>query len=193
MSNPPKILAFAGSAREASFNKKLVQIAANGARKAGAEVTYIDFRDFPIPLFDQDLEAAEGMPPYAQKLKELFLTHQGLLIASPEYNSTISPLLKNAIDWVSRPAPGEPMLAAFSGKVAGIMSTSPGALGGLRGLAQLREMLGNISIIVLPEQKALPQAFDAFTETGLLKDPAQQESVENIGAKLAQMLIKLQA
>lgn len=191
MSNPPKILAFAGSAREGSFNKKLVQIAATGARKAGAEVTYIDLRDFPIPLFDQDLEAAEGMPRYAQELKSLFLAHQGLLIASPEYNSTISPLLKNAIDWVSRSAPGEPMLAAFSGKVVGIMSASPGALGGLRGLAQLREMLGNISMIVLPEQKAIPQAMEAFTESGTLKDPQQQQAVEKIGAKVAQMLAKL--
>ncbi len=193
MSNPPKILAFAGSAREGSYNKKLAQIAANGARKAGAEVTYIDLRNFPIPLFDQDLEAAEGKPPYARELKNLFLAHQGLLIASPEYNSTLSPLLKNAIDWVSRPDPGEPMLAAFSGKVAGIMSASPGALGGLRGLFPLREMLSNISVIVLPDQKAISQASDAFTESGMLKDPKQQEGVENIGAKVAQMLAKLNA
>jgi NAD(P)H-dependent FMN reductase len=146
-----------------------------------------------MPLFDQDLEAAEGMPKAAQELKSLFFAHQGLLIASPEYNSTISPLLKNAIDWVSRPGPGEPMLAAFSGKLVGIMSTSPGGLGGLRGLAQLRELLANISMTVLPNQIAIPQAFEAFTESGTLKDPQKQTAVENIGANVAQMLTKLNA
>src|SRR5215510_12287566 len=110
----PRILAFAGSLRRDSFNKKLVPIAARGAREAGAEVTLIDLKDFPLPLFDQDLEAERGMP----KLKQLFIDHDGLLIAAPEYNSSITPVLKNAIDWVSRPAPGEPSLVAFRGKVA---------------------------------------------------------------------------
>src|SRR4028118_1141851 len=122
MTNPPKILAFAGSAREASYNKLLVKIAAEGARAAGAEVTYLDLRDLPIPLFDEDLEAKEGIPENARKLKELMMAHQGLLIASPEYNGSITAVLKNAIDWASRPASSdEPMLACFSDKVAAIM------------------------------------------------------------------------
>jgi chromate reductase, NAD(P)H dehydrogenase (quinone) len=101
-----RILAFAGSLRRESFNKKLVPIAAKGARDAGAEVTLISLEDFPLPLFDQDLEARQGMPENGMKLKQLFIDHDGLLIASPEYNSSITAVLKNAIDWVSRPAPG---------------------------------------------------------------------------------------
>jgi len=118
----PRILAFAGSTRRESFNKKLVAIAAQGARVAGAEVTLIDLKDFPLPLFDQDLEAEHGMPENGKKLKKLFIDHDGLLIASPEYNSSFPAVVKNAIDWVSRPAPGEPSLVAFRGKVATLMS-----------------------------------------------------------------------
>src|SRR6202051_3583545 len=103
----PRILAFAGSLRKDSYNKKLVQIAAQAARGAGADVTYIDLRDYPLPIFDEDLEKASGMPANGQKLKTLFIEHDGLLIAAPEYNSSITAVLKNTIDWVSRPAPGE--------------------------------------------------------------------------------------
>ena len=102
MSNAPRILAFAGSAREESFNKRLVRVAAAGAEAAGVACTVLDLRDFPLPIYDGDLEAAEGLPENAKRLRELFLAHQGLLIASPEYNSSISPLLKNTLDWVSR-------------------------------------------------------------------------------------------
>ena len=147
----PRILACAGSTRRESFNKKLVAIAAQGAREAGAEVTLIDLKDFPLPLFDQDLEAEQGMPENGKKLKKLFIDHDGLLIASPEYNSSFPAILKNAIDWVSRPAPGEPSLVAFRGKVATLMSASPGALGGLRGLVHVRSILGNLGVIVLPD------------------------------------------
>ena len=147
----PRILAFAGSLRRESFNKKLVPIAAKGARDAGAEVTLIDLADFPLPLFDQDLEARQGMPENGKKLKQLFIDHDGLLIASPEYNSSITAVLKNTIDWVSRPAPDEPSLVAFRSKVATLMSASPGALGGLRRLVHVRSILGNIGVIVLPD------------------------------------------
>lgn len=106
----------------------MVQIAAAGAKSAGAEVTYLDLRDLPLPLYDEDLEAQEGLPTNARTLKDLMISHQGLLIASPEYNSSLTAVLKNAIDWASRPAPNEAPLAAFAGKVATIMSASPGAL-----------------------------------------------------------------
>ena len=191
MSNTPKILAFAGSTREASYNKLLVKIAAAGARAASAEVTYVDFRDLPMPIFDEDLEAREGMPENARKFKELMIAHQGFLIASPEYNSSVTPVLKNAIDWASRPQPGEPGLVAFTDKVAAIMSTSPGALGGLRGLVHLRSILGNINVFVLPDQKAIPKAYEAFNTDGTMRDPKQQESIENLGAKLSNVLAKL--
>ena len=191
MTNRPKILAFAGSTRAASYNKLLVKVAAAGARAAGAEVTYVDLYDLPLPLFDEDLEAKEGIPENARKLKELMVAHDGFLIASPEYNSSVTAVLKNAIDWVSRPAPGEPGLVAFTDKVAVIMSTSPGGLGGLRGLVHLRSILGNINVFVLPDQKAIPQAFGVFNADGTMKDPKQQESVENLGAKLSNVLSKL--
>jgi chromate reductase, NAD(P)H dehydrogenase (quinone) len=187
----PRILAFAGSTRPESFNKKLVPIAAKGARDAGADVTLIDPKDFPLPLFDQDLETEHGMPENGKKLKTLFIAHDGLLIASPEYNSSITGVLKNAIDWVSRPAPGEPSLVAFRGKVATLMSASQGALGGLRALVHVRSILGNIGVIVLPEQIAVPKAQEAFTPDGSLKDPKQQAAIEGLGNTLVSFLMKL--
>jgi chromate reductase, NAD(P)H dehydrogenase (quinone) len=187
----PHILAFAGSARRDSFNKKLVKIAVAGAKAAGAEVTYLDFRDLPLPLYDADLEESEGLPANALKLKAMMKAHQGWLIACPEYNSSITPLLKNAIDWGSRPEPGEPPLACFTGKVAMLVSASPGALGGLRGLVHVRSILGNIGVLVLPEQKAIGTAHQAFDEDGNLKDRSQQESIEQLGYKLATVTAKL--
>lgn len=186
-----KILAFAGSARKDSFNKKLVKIAAQGARAAGAEVTYLDFRNLPLPLYDEDLEEAEGLPENALKLKGLMKAHQGFLIACPEYNSSITPLLKNAIDWASRPEPGEPPLACFKEKVAVLMSASPGGLGGLRGLVHVRSILGNIGVLVLPDQKAIGNAYQAFDENGKLLDEAQQTAIMQLGGKLAAVTAKL--
>jgi len=187
----PKILAFAGSTRRDSFNRKLIPIAVAGAREAGAEVTLIELSDYELPLFNQDLEAEQGLPAAALQLKELFVAHQGLLIASPEYNSSFTPLLKNTLDWVSRPAPGEGGLAAFRGKTAGLMSASPGALGGLRGLVHLRSMLGNIDVLVLPTQVSVPKAMDAFADDGSLKDAKQAASVKQVGTQLAELLKKL--
>lgn len=193
MSYTPKILAFAGSARSESYNKRLVKIAASGARDAGAEVTYLDLRDLPLPLFDEDLESKEGLPPNGRKLKYLMLANDGLLISSPENNSSISALLKNAIDWASRPAPGEASLACFAGKTAAIMSASPGALGGLRGLVHLRAILGNIQVLVIPDQVAVPSAHEAFHADGTLKNANRQTSVEELGKKLTHLLRKLKS
>ena len=187
----PKILAFAGSTRTDSYNKKLVKVAVEGARAAGAEVTYLDLRDLPMPLYDGDLELKEGLPPNAKKLKELFLAHQGLLISAPEYNSGISGVLKNAIDWISRPLPGEAPLVCFENKVATLMSASPGGLGGLRGLVHVRSILGSIKVIVLPDQIAVPKAHEAFDTNGTLKDPKQRAAVEKLGADLSKILMKL--
>ena len=188
----PKILAFAGSLRPDSYNKKLVKIAGQGVEKAGGEVTYIDLRDYPLPLYDQVIEDSEGLPQNALKLKELFMQHQGLLISSPEYNSSMSAVLKNTIDWVSRQAtPSEIYLECFFNKVAVIMSASPGGLGGLRGLVHLRDMLGNINIIVMPQQKSISNAPEAFTPEGELRDPKQTKSVQKLGEDLVNVLKKL--
>lgn len=191
MATTPKILAFAGSTRAESFNKRLIKTAVTGARSAGAEVTLIDLRDYPLPLFDGDLEASQGLPPNGRRLKDLFLAHRGLLISAPEYNSSITGVLKNTIDWVSRPVPGEAPLACFDGKVACIMSASPGALGGLRGLVHVRAILQNIKVLVLPDQVAVSKADEAFNPDGSLKDPKRQVAVEALGAKLAQVIAKL--
>ncbi len=162
MAYTPKILSFAGSTRTDSFNKRLVKLAAEAARLAGAEVTQIDLRDMPMPLYDGDLEKAQGLPPDAKRFKQLMIEHDGLLISAPEYNSSISGVLKNAIDWASRPEPNEPPLVAFTGKVAALMSASPGALGGLRGLVTVRSILSNINVLVLPHQVAVAKAHEAF-------------------------------
>ena len=192
MANQPKILAFAGSARDASFNKKLVKIAIEGARKAGAEVNYIDLKDYPMPLFDQDYEAQNGIPENAKKVKKMMVESDGFLIAAPEHNSSITPLLKNTIDWASRAeSKDEPPLSAYKGKCAAIMSASPGGLGGLRGLVHVRSILENIGVIVLPNQRAISGAYAAFDETGNLRDEKQQSSVEGLGEQLAQLIEKL--
>jgi NAD(P)H-dependent FMN reductase len=195
VTNPAKILAFAGSAREGSFNKMLVKIAVEGAKTAGANVTYVDLRDLPMPLYDQDLEAREGLPDNVLKFKELMKSHQGFLIACPEYNSSITPLLKNTIDWASRPEPGESPLAltCFQNKVAAILSASPGGLGGLRGLGHVRSILESIGVLVIPDQKAVSNAYSAFDEAGNLKDEGQRSAVQAIGAKLADVVTKLNA
>ncbi|MEW8624719.1 MAG: NAD(P)H-dependent oxidoreductase [Candidatus Thiodiazotropha sp.] len=190
----PRILAFAGSSRRDSFNKRLLKIAASGAEAAGADVTRIDLADYPMPLFNQDLESEQGIPENALKFKRLLIDHDAFIIASPEYNSAFTPLLKNVIDWASRAeSDDEPPLMAFQGKTAVILAASPGALGGLRGLVFLRMLLANIGVTVLPEQQAIPQAFKAFNEDGSLVDDRKQQSVMALGKKLAVTVGKLNA
>jgi len=189
MMKTPRILAFGGSLRSESYNHKLAAIAARGARGAGAQVTLIRLRDFPLPLFDQDLEDAKGMPESAAKLKTLFAQHDGLLIASPEYNSGITAALKNAIDWVSRAtSPDEPPLSVLRGKTAAILAASPGGYGGSRSLTQLRPLLENISITVIPDQVTIPKVHETMDPDGELTDPTLQASVLELGAKLARKL-----
>jgi len=186
----PKILAFAGSLRADSYNKKLVKIAAKGAETAGAQVTYLDLRDYPLPVFDEDLERAEGMPANGRAIKDLMLAHDGWLLACPEYNSSITAALKNTIDWASRKEAGEVPLQCFAGKAACLMAASPGALGGLRGLVVVRMLLANIQMIVLPDQIAIPQAMNAFSPDGTLADAKKNADVLKLGEKLTHFLAK---
>jgi chromate reductase len=192
MAAAPKILAFAGTTRTEAYNKKLIRVAAAAAREAGAEVTLIDLRDYPMPLYDGDLEANEGIPPVAMKFKELMLAHRGLLLSTGEYNSSITGVLKNAIDWASRSAPGEAELACFKDKVAGLVSASPGMLGGLRALFHVRQILGNIGVLVIPEQLALSRAHEAFESDGSLKDPKRAAAVARVASALARLVSKLE-
>lgn len=191
MSQTIRLLAFAGSSRKDSLNKALVKVAADGARSAGADVMFLDLKDYSLPIFDEDLEKAQGLPESAKKLKKIFIESHGFLIASPEYNSSVSALLKNTLDWISRPNAGEAPLAAFQGKVSALLSASPGAFGGLRGLVHLRAILGNIGVIVLPDQIAVSKAHEAFGPDGRLNDAKQQASVESLGKKLASTAGKL--
>ncbi|MEK6701592.1 MAG: NAD(P)H-dependent oxidoreductase [Planctomycetota bacterium] len=190
---PVKVLAFSGSLRKDSYNTKICRIACEGAKAAGADVTFVELRDLAMPLFDEDLEKAGGTPDSARKFKQLLIAAQGIIIACPEYNSSITGALKNAIDWASRPAPGEPPLVAFKGKVAGLCAASPGALGGLRGLVTVRSILGNLGVILLPQQVAIMKVGDALDENHRLKDPKQQQSLLDLGAAVTATAGKLNA
>ena len=187
----PKILAFAGSARKDSWNKKLILAAADAARAAGADVTLVDLADFPMPLYDGDLESGEGQPEHAKRLRQIMLEHDGLLLCCPEYNSGITPLLKNTIDWVSRNEEGKGSLTPYEGKVCGLLAASPGALGGLRGLVQVRSILGNIGVIVLPQQYALSQAHNAFDADGKLTDEKALAATTKVATAVVETLKKL--
>ncbi len=187
-----KILVLPGSARRDSLNRKLAAAAARLATKEGAEVDLVDPAEFPLPLFDQELEEAGGLPDAARALKAKFLAADALLFVSPEYNSSITPLMKNIIDWVSRTeSDDEAPLAAYRGKTAALLSASPGALGGLRGLVHLRSILGNIGVLVLPSQFALASAGDQFGGDGELTDAAALKSVARVVRELIATTAKL--
>lgn len=188
----PKILVFAGSTRSASYNKQLARFAANAATAAGAEVTLLDLRDYTLPLFDEDLEEQQGLPENAKKLKALFRAHDAFIIASPEYNSSITAVLKNTIDWCSRSeSDDEPALAAYRGKTALLLSASPGGFGGMRGLVHLRSVLGNIGVIVLPDQVAVPKAHEVFDSAGGIKDERTAGQVTRVVKGLVDFQSKL--
>ena len=174
----PNIVVLAGSLRSGSYNKMLASLVADAAIEAGAKITTLDLRDLALPLFDEDLEAASGLPEGALKLKALFRASDGFIIASPEYNSSITAVLKNAIDWASRAeSEEEAPLSAYKGKIAVLCSASPGVLGGLRGLVTLRSILGNIGVLVLPDQVCLSAANKAFDEANKLKDERKAKQV----------------
>lgn len=193
MAQAPKILAFAGSLRKDSFNKRLVRIAVEGAREAGGDVTYIDLNDFPMPLLNEDDEAASGLPPAAREFKKLMIAADGILLSSPEYNGSVSAVLKNAIDWASRPEPGETALIAFKDKPIQLMSASPGNLGGIRGLIHLRGMLGGIQMMVMPQQHCVAQAHTVMDKDGRLTDEKQRAIVVGLGKKLVETVRKLKS
>ncbi len=183
-----KILAFAGSLRKESTNKKTLRIAAAAAEAADAEVTMVDLKDYPLPVYDGDIELDTGLPENAVRLQDLMLEHDGFLIASPEYNSSISGALKNMIDWTSRPREKMKAGKCFEGKVVVLMSASPGGLGGLRGLFDIRKILSTMGVIVLPEQAAVSNAYSAFSDDGMIKDDKVRKMVEALGVRLAEFL-----
>jgi len=158
----------------------------------GAEVVLIDPREHVLPLFDQDLEEAEGLPEAAKAVKGELVKADGVIFCSPEYNSSVTPLMKNLIDWSSRAeSDDEPPLAAFRGKVAGLLAASPGALGGLRGLVHLRSILGNIGMLVIPQQFALSGAYGKFDDAGALSDEKSREQVRAVVRQVVDTANKL--
>lgn len=193
MSKPVKIVAFSGASRKDSLNTKLVKQAAEAARKAGADVSYVELASFDMPIYDGDDEAASGLPDGARKFKQLLRESDGFLIASPEYNSSYSALLKNAIDWASRSDAQEPAGSVFAGKSAALLATSPGALGGLRGLFALRELLQNMGVTVLANMQAVGQGMTVFNDDGTIKDEKTAANVAGVATGLADTLKKLTA
>jgi chromate reductase, NAD(P)H dehydrogenase (quinone) len=189
---PVNLLAFCGSARSESCNRRLLGAAIAAARAAGAKVTELELHADLLPLYDGDLEVRQGLPAAARQLKQLFAAHDGFLIASPEYNGFFSPLLKNTLDWVSRPAPDLPA-PPYAGKTAGLLAASPGALGGIRGLPHLRLLLSNLGVTVSPTQMALGRADQAFAADGRLADAAQQATLEKTVADLIRLTSAIKA
>ncbi|SPE33599.1 NADPH-dependent FMN reductase (modular protein) [Candidatus Sulfopaludibacter sp. SbA6] len=186
----PRVLVFAGSIRADSYHRKLAKAAAAALGSAevapcnGVATTYADLKDYPMPLYDGDVEAAQGVPEAAKAFKELLLSHDAFVIASPEYNGSFPALLKNVIDWTSRPEPGEKPLAAFRGKTAAILSTSPGPGGGQRGLRHLRELLEMIGVRVIPAQLTIPRAFESFDAKGALVRPEDRNGLTRVVSDL---------
>lgn len=189
-----KLLFLAGSARKDSCNKKLAKYGSVLAKEMGATATFIDLKDYDLPIFCEDYEAENGMPENAQKLKQLFDSHDGFFISSPEYNSAYPPLLKNTIDWITRPSPEPaPHWVPFKGKVAAIAGASPGVLGGMRVLIPLRMLLGNIGVHVVPNQAAIGNGFSAFNEAGALINDSQLALFGSVIKDLIETTNKLKA
>jgi len=191
MRNKTKILAFAGSLRKDSYSKRVVQTAIRGAEKAGAEVSFVDLRDYPMPIYNPDDHAQKGFDENALRFQRLLTEHDGLLIASPEYNGSLPAALKNAIDWASRQSDRYERSDVFQGKVAAIITASPGSFGGIRSLSHLRGVLMSVGINVLSSEIAVSFVGDKFDGDGAkMTDEKMKESLEKLGSSLAEMLNK---
>jgi chromate reductase, NAD(P)H dehydrogenase (quinone) len=186
-STEPRLLFMAGSARQNSFNKRLAKLGAAIAEANSIPSTFVDLGDYPMPIYDGDIEATTGPPENSRKLKNLMQAHTGIFITSPEYNASFSPLLKNAIDWVSHTRDeGEIPMEVFRTRVFALGSASPGGTGGMRGLSQLRLVFElGLNALVLPDQFLLPRAMDAYDDHGHLKNKDQQEQLKTVIQKLA--------
>ncbi len=185
MTSSARLLFFAGSARAGSHNKRLARLGAMIAEANGIPATFLDLADYPMPIYHGDLEASDGKPDNAKKLKAVMEAHTGVFIASPEYNASITPLLKNALDWVSRPEGGVAQ-TVFKTRVFALGSASTGGMGGLRGLNTVRAALTlGLGALVLSEQFAVPRAHEAFSEDGHLTNKDAQENYKALIQKLA--------
>jgi NAD(P)H-dependent FMN reductase len=182
----PKILVIPGSLRSGSHNVRLAALAAKVLVLAEADVTRISLVDYPLPIFDADLAQEQGPPPHALNLKRLMCAHRGVFIASPEYNASITPLIKNAIDWISIVREGgEPKLAAYQDRVFALGAASPGRSGGMQSLIALRQVLAvGCRALVIPEQITIPNAASAFDEMDELNDAAAAAQLKTVARRL---------
>jgi chromate reductase len=184
----PKILVIPGSLRGGSHNVRLAALATKELVLAEADVTRISLVDYPLPIFDADIAQEKGPAPNAIKLKQIMSAHQGVFIASPEYNASLTPLLKNMIDWISIVRePGEPQLAAYQNRVFALGAASPGRSGGMQSLIALRQVLAvGCRALVLPEQIAVPLADGAFDEMDQLKDTRLATQLKTVVRRLVE-------
>jgi chromate reductase, NAD(P)H dehydrogenase (quinone) len=187
----PKILVIPGSLRTGSHNARLAALATKELALAEAEVTRISLADYPLPLFDADLATESGLPAAAVQLKRMVMAHQGIFITSPEYSASVTPLVKNTIDWISRAAArdrGEPNYTAFKGRVFAIGAASSGSGGGMRSLMALRQILElGCGALVIPEQISVPRADQAFDDMDNLKDDILAAALKTVARRLVEL------
>ena len=187
------ILAFAGSSRKDSWNRKVLEVAIAGARDVGAIVTVVNLADYPMPIYNADWHAENGVPDSMRELRKLMMAANGILIASPEYNASLTPLLKNTIDWLSQDVgkgKDESGNAPFEGKIGGLMGASNGGFGTIRALPHVSYILSNLGVFVLPVV-AVPAVGKAFDENGVMTNERAKKMLSGLGARLAQTIVKL--
>lgn len=187
-----KILGFAGSTRRESWNRKVLEIAVAGARSEGADVTVVNLDDYPMPIYNADWHVEHGVPGAMLELRKLMMSANGLLIASPEYNTSITPLLKNTIDWLSQEVNGESGNAPFEGKIGGLMGASNGGFGTIRALPHVSYILSNLGVFMLPVV-AVPGVAKSFDESGNMTNERTKKTLSGLGARLAKTIVKLAA
>lgn len=194
--NQPRIVVVAGSRRREALSRRVAQACALAVRNAGAEVESIDLDDYPAPLYDGDLEADSGLPESVVRLQRLLHASDGLLVVNPEYNGSITPLLKNTLDWCSRPNPADPERSGgkvYAGRAAAVVGSSPGALGGMRVLFHVRDILGYLGMQVIPQQLAVAKAGEAVGDDARLRDAAQQDMLDKLAVALVDSARRLRS
>ena len=192
----PRLVVMAGSRRREALSRRVAEACALAVRNAGAEVEPVDLDDYPAPLYDGDLEAASGLPDGIVRLQQRLYASDGLLVVNPEYNGSITPLLKNTLDWCSRPNPADRARsggAVYAGRAAAVVGSSPGALGGMRVLFHVRDILGYLGMHVIPQQLAVAKAGEAVGDDGRLRDAAQQDMLDTLAAALVDSARRLRS
>ena len=192
----PRIVVMAGSRRREALSRRVAAACAQALEAAGAEVERVDLDDYPAPLYDGDLEAASGLPEGVVRLQRVLHASDGVLVVNPEYNGSLTPLLKNTLDWCSRPNPADPERSGgkvYAGRAAAVVGSSPGALGGMRVLFHIRDVLGYLGMQVIPQQLAVGKAGEAVGDDDRLRDAAQQDMLDKLAAALVDTARRLRA